>query len=267
MTPHPSEEAEPAEDLVVAFTADDIDETFVPRHNALVSYVELDDELVVAAAPDGSRHFDAHWLDRSAALIWSNFDGIVSLGELIDELSDAFGTDRGIVRDDVLDLARTLGRAGLLEGVAFEPPKPVVPVRPDGLPIGTEIPSFSLTDLDGRRVTSDDTHGRAHVFVNWSPSCGFCVRVAPDLAALVPGLRAAGFDLVLIASGSVADNRRVLDDAGLACRVLGREDYALFDGFGTPTAYVVAADGTIGSELVVGAVEVPALLRRLVERP
>ena len=107
--------------------------------------------------------------------------------------------------------------------------------------------------------------GRRHVLVNWSPSCGFCVRIGADLAAAVPDLHEAGIDLVLIASGSIGENRRVLDDTGLDCPVLLRADYDLFEGLGTPTAYVVAADGTIDSALAVGAVEVPALVRGLVE--
>jgi len=245
--------------------ADAIDETFVPRRHPDATYVELDHELVVAAAPGGTRYFDAHWLDRSATVVWSSFDGEISLGALIDELSEAYGTERAIIRDDVLELARTLGRAGLLEGVAFEPPVFAAPARPDALPIGTTVPPFALVDLDGRTVSSESRRARRLVLVNWSPTCGFCVRIGGQLAGAVADLRAAGIDLVLIASGSVADNRQVLDDTGLDCPVLLRADYDLFEGLGTPTAYVVAADGTIDSELAVGAVEVPSLVRGLVE--
>jgi peroxiredoxin len=245
--------------------ADAIDETFVPRHHPDATYVELDHELVVAAAPGGARYFDAHWLDRSATVVWSSLDGEISLGALIDELSEAFGTDRATVADDVLELARTLGRAGLLDGVAFELPAFAAPARLDALPLGTAVPPFALVDLDGRTVSSESLRGRRHVLVNWSPSCGFCVGIGADLAAAVPDLHAAGIDLVLIASGSIGENRRVVDDTGLDCPVLLRADYDLFEGLGTPTAYVVAADGTIDSELGVGAVEVPALVRGLVE--
>ena len=41
----------------------------------------------------------------------------------------------------------------------------------------------------------------------------------------------------------------------------------LFTGIGTPSAYVVDADGAVAAELAYGAVEVPALLRELLARP
>ena len=55
--------------------ADDIDETFVPRPRAEVSFVEVDNELVVAA-PVGPLVSDAHWLDRTASIVWKAFDGV-----------------------------------------------------------------------------------------------------------------------------------------------------------------------------------------------
>jgi hypothetical protein len=111
--------------------ADAIDEDFVPRRTAHASYVELDGEFVIALERPGTGHFDAHWLDRTAAIVWSSFDGATPLRQLIDELGAAFGAHRDVVRDDVMHLARTLGRAGLLEGVAYEPPTPVMPSRPE----------------------------------------------------------------------------------------------------------------------------------------
>src|SRR5262245_23054163 len=101
--------------MTAPVSAEAIDEAFVPRRAASVSFVELDNELVVAVERPGTHEFDAHWLDRSASIVWSCFDGVTSLHALIDDLHDAFGTDRDVVRDDVIALTRTLGRAGLLE--------------------------------------------------------------------------------------------------------------------------------------------------------
>ena len=56
-------------------TADDIGETFVPRPRGDVSFVEVDNELVVAA-PAGPFASDAHWLDRTASIVWKAFDGV-----------------------------------------------------------------------------------------------------------------------------------------------------------------------------------------------
>jgi hypothetical protein len=95
-------------------TADDIGETFVPRPRGDVSFVEVDNELVVAA-PAGPFASDAHWLDRTASVVWQAFDGVTSVGSLVDELAAAL-VPIVTSRDDVLELRRTLGRAGLLDG-------------------------------------------------------------------------------------------------------------------------------------------------------
>jgi hypothetical protein len=249
--------------------AESIDEQFVPRWRHEISYVEVDDELVLAAPADGAR-YDAHWLDRTASVVWQTFDGVTPLGELIDDLADAFATDRGIVRDDVLELTRTLGRAGVLDGVAAAPPVSAHALRPAGLAIGTEVPHFTGHDLDGRAVSSRDLAGAPHCLVHWSPRCGFCSRIASELSALVPELKTAGIELVLVSDDDATSNRELLASTGLRCRVVLEDPDAgeieLFAGLGTPCAYFADA-GTIASELAYGAVEVPALLRSLLPPP
>ena len=254
--------------------ADDIDETFVPRPRAEVSFVEVDDELVVAA-PVGPFASDAHWLDRTASIVWNAFDGVTSLGELVDDLAAAFGADRDLVRDDVLELTRTLGRAGLLDGVAYVAPAAVHPLRPEGLPVGTALPAFTRRDLDGAFVRNEDLTGARWCVVNWSPSCGYCVNIAAELAELVPALADVGVALVLFATGPADENRQLLAHAGLRARVLldGRPprsnprstppnrrrhgEAGLFTGIGTPSAYLVDAEGAVATELAYGAVECP----------
>src|SRR5438552_11450753 len=93
--------------------ADEIDEHFVPRVRPDVIFVELDSEIVITAPfGDNDQQFDTHWLDRIASVIWKCFDGQTSLGNLADDLSDAFGAERDTVLRDVVSLARTLGGAG-----------------------------------------------------------------------------------------------------------------------------------------------------------
>jgi hypothetical protein len=243
-----------------------IDEQFVPRPNRTVSSVALDGELVLAAARPGLSGYDAHWLDRIASVVWSSFDSVTPLASIIDDCTDVFGADRDAVRDDVLALARTLGRAGLLDGVTYEPPAAAAPARAESAPIGTPVPPYAFPDLDGRTVTNDTMRGSPHVLVNWSARCGFCNRIAPELKELVPDLQAAGIEVVFLGSGSVADNAHVCDGAAPGARVLLRDGFVLFDGLGTPAAYAVDADGNTASDLALGAGEVPALLRRLLEQ-
>src|SRR5262245_6384078 len=219
--------------------ADTIDEQFVPGRRAEVSYVEIDGEQVLAAPTEGAR-YDAHWLDRTAAIVWQTYDGVTPLSELIDDLAEAFGADRDVVRDDVLTLTSALGRAGLLEGVAAAPPVHAHQLRPDGLAVGTEVPAFSGRDLDGRPVHSRDPVGSPHCLVHWSPACGFCARIAPELAQLQPRLAAEGITLVLVSGHDAAANRALLQSAALQCPVIiedpDAEEIALFSGLGTPCA-------------------------------
>ena len=266
--------------------ADDISETFVPRPRGDVSFVEVDNELVVAA-PAGPFASDAHWLDRTASIVWKAFDGVTPVGSLVDELAAAFGADRDVVRDDVIELTRTLGRAGLLDGVAYVAPVAVHPLRPEGLPVGTALPAFTRRDLDDVLVRNEDLIGARWYVVNWSPSCGYCVNIAAELGQLAPALAGVGVALVLFATGSADENRLLLERAGLRARVLlevppaavdAARDTAhapadadgeggLFTGIGTPSAYMVDAGGAVATELAYGAVEVPALLRELLSRP
>jgi thiol-disulfide isomerase/thioredoxin len=270
---------------VTELTAGDIDETFVARPRGDVSFVEVDNELVIAA-PAGPFASDAHWLDRTASIVWRGFDGVTPLSALVDELAAAFGADRDVVRDDVLELTRALGRAGLLDGVAYVAPAAANPLRPEGLPVGTALPAFTRRDLEGVVVRNEDLAGAPSCVVNWSPSCGHCVNIAAELSELEPALTAAGVALVLFATGTEDENRQLLDHAGLRARVLlgaspvsvepeieTADDNAddaeagLFTGIGTPSAYIVDGAGAVATELAYGAVEVPALLRELLARP
>jgi peroxiredoxin len=246
-----------------------IDGSFVPRPRRDVASVELDGEAVLAAAVGDPPSVLTHWLNATGTIVWSCFDGQASLDELIADLSDAFGVDEQIVRVDVVELTQGLGRAGLLQGVEAEVGRQHAHSETStaGLPLGTEVAPFALADLEGERVGLEALRGRRFLLVNWSPACVFCLRIAGELAELVPALRAHGVDLILMATGSADDNRGVLSDSGLDCTVLldHDADVDLFRGLGTPCAYLVDEEGKIASNLALGAIQVPALAKLLVE--
>ncbi len=239
--------------------ADEIDGSFVPRLRTEVASVELDGESVLLA--EGTER--VHWLDRLGTIVLNCFDGVATLDELVADLSEAFGADPEVVRNDVVEMTRQVGRAGLLEGVAEELPQPVVPPMPESLEVGTEIPAFSLPELGGGRMRLEDVRGRQVLLVNWSPACGFCVRIAPELGELRPEMERQGVELVLLTMGDVEENRRVLEEQGLECTVLIQEDGGpdLFAGVGTPAAYLLDEEGRTATELAVGADLVPKMAR------
>jgi hypothetical protein len=87
----------------------------VPREDLAVE--ELDGETVIYDERTGLLHL----LDQVATVVWGCFDGEGTLGELADELSEAFGTDAARVGADVVALVERLEGDGLLEGT--EPPQ------------------------------------------------------------------------------------------------------------------------------------------------
>lgn len=99
-------------------TADEIDESFVPRARSGVAGVELDGETVLLDDDTGAMHT----LNPTATVLWDCFDGSGTLAEIAADVADAYSTDQSIVVGDMLELARALGRQGLLDGVEADPP-------------------------------------------------------------------------------------------------------------------------------------------------
>jgi hypothetical protein len=245
----------------------EIDGSFVPRLRRDVSYAELDGEMVVTSPIDDQQqfnNFDAHWLGGTASIVWKTLDGSSSVDQVADLLSTAFDADVETVRSDVLELIRTLARAGLFEGIPAERPAPP-PTQPSGVPAGTELPFFRLLDLDGREHTTDELRGTRSLLVNWSPTCGFCTGMAADLAALDPILTAKGVQLVLMAHGDADRNQRVRDESALRCPILLLGEFLPFEGLGTPSAYLLDSTGRVENALVVGADQLMAMVQYLAD--
>jgi peroxiredoxin len=258
--------ADLAEGVVVSeeMAAAEIDGGYAPIPREDVTAVVLDHEAVVLA--EGAS--EAHYLDELATLVWNTFDGSSTLDDLAVDFAQAFGAPFETVSADIVELTRQVGRAGLLEGIAYEPPPEPSFAFPTGVSVGEPIPAFRLPDRVGTEVALADLAGRSVVLVNWSPRCGFCEMIAPDLAELQPGLAERGFELVFITLGDENENDLLLDEHGLHPRLLYGEgkDVEAFAGVGTPAAYLVDAAGHAASALTVGADKVPDLIRSLAGR-
>ncbi len=120
------------------------------------------------------------------------------------------------------------------------------------LSVGDAAPHFRLPDLSGRMIDSSSFKGRDSLVIFWNPNCGFCTKMLPDLrlweerhAAEVPAL-------LLISSGSVAENRAL----AMQATILLDQQFttgAAFRVRGTPSAVLVDASGKIASGVAVGA--------------
>jgi thiol-disulfide isomerase/thioredoxin len=244
-------------------TPDDIDLGFVAQLVPELDVVTVGgEEIVVGGATR------VMVLNPTAALVFRFLDGVVTIGELVDDFADALGADHAVVEADIVAFARELGANGLLEGVAlpeleidwgdWTPPEP--------LEAGDELDDFTLPDLDGTERSLSDFRGRSVLLVNWSPGCGFCVQIADELTALQPRLAEHDVELVLVTLGDVDANGALFaEHGGVAAPVLLRDgtDVDPFRRTGTPAAYLLDGDGRLVETMVVGSEQVPKLARDL----
>jgi peroxiredoxin len=138
--------------------------------------------------------------------------------------------------------------------VASRPDKPVR--RPGGMPVGTPAPDFELPDLAGSRRKLSEFRGRDVLLIFFNPKCGFCTKMAADLAAL-PAEGAPGRAMpIVVTSGDASENRKLAEQFGIRCVVLHQEQMevaSVYRAQGTPTGYRIDPEGRIASELAVGA--------------
>jgi peroxiredoxin len=123
---------------------------------------------------------------------------------------------------------------------------------------GDPAPAFSLNDLDGKPVQSDDLRGKPSLLLFWNPGCGFCQRMLGQLKAWEASPPPDAPQLILISSGTVEDNRAM----GIRSPILLDQGFSTGHAFGaggTPSAILVDAKGKIASEVAIGAPDVLAL--------
>jgi Coenzyme PQQ synthesis protein D (PqqD) len=88
-------------------------EDLAPAHAWAVHTVEVDGEAVLLDERSGRLHL----LNPSGALVWACFDGVSSIAEIVDDISDELGAPRDVVLADTLAVTRELADEGLLANV------------------------------------------------------------------------------------------------------------------------------------------------------
>lgn len=227
---------------------DSLQLSFVPRPRASVACYPVGAEVVLVAADTGQ----AHALNPSAALAWRCFDGEGSLAEIAADIADIAGEPVVTVGEDLLALARTAGRAGLLEGVvSTENPSET---RNGAVEVGESV---SLPP-DGPQIRGDERGTR--LLINWSAGCGYCLEILPVLAELAPPLAARGTGIVLLDVGDTASTADLLRDHALEAQIIQVDPGGSpFPGMGTPVAYLLGPRNKVLAPMAYGAPEVVAL--------
>jgi thiol-disulfide isomerase/thioredoxin/uncharacterized membrane protein YphA (DoxX/SURF4 family) len=130
---------------------------------------------------------------------------------------------------------------------------------------GTVAPAFAAADVNGEPVSLDDllAPGLPLLLLFTTPTCGPCQALLPDVAVW----QAAHADRLTIAIVDDGDREVSLAKAqehGLERVLVDRElaIHAAYEAGGTPSAVLVAPDGTIASYVAPGADWIEQLLDR-----
>src|SRR5436190_10651934 len=114
------------------------------------------------------------------------------------------------------------------------------PREPAGLQFGSAAPDFDLPDLAGVRHKLAEFLGKDLLLIFFNPKCGFCTKMAAELAALpLEGSEGRAVPVV-ITTGAAEANRKLVEQYGIRCLVLLQEEMkvaAQYRAQGTPMGY------------------------------
>jgi len=124
-----------------------------------------------------------------------------------------------------------------------------------GLEPGTAVPTFWATSLTGESVSHESlaASGRPSVLLFTSPHCGPCKTLLPVVADWQRE-HAEALNVVIATDGTNEEIEAEAHELGLENVLVDadRRLYLAFQANGTPSAVLVAADGTIGSWVASG---------------
>lgn len=134
-----------------------------------------------------------------------------------------------------------------------------------GLEPGTLAPPFTLTSIDGERVSLDDLRdaGKPVLVLFTSATCGPCTLLMPTVAEW-QNTRAGDLTIVLVASGNPEAIRTEAEQHGLVNVLLddGFATYDLYQANGTPSAVLIGDDGAVASWLAAGSDWIESLVQQ-----
>ncbi|HEY0048308.1 MAG TPA: redoxin domain-containing protein [Pyrinomonadaceae bacterium] len=136
----------------------------------------------------------------------------------------------------------------------------------DGFPIGAPAPDFALPDLNGKSVSLENllAANKPILLFFVSPTCHPCKALVPEIEAWQKELKDK-VNFVFVSSGKASENAEKFGGAGLKQILLqkGREVADLYFATWTPTAFLVNADGNVGSEPAFGDVKIRELVEKI----
>jgi peroxiredoxin len=174
-------------------------------------------------------------------------------GSVIDAIGELDGTGLVLAGIAVAAIAAALvllGRRGRTIITGAPPEADAAAQQPVGPPVGSAAPRFSLARPSGETVTLSDllARGKRVLLVFFSPSCGPCVRIAPELArwqrefadTLTVAVLSSGARESVLESATKYEITDVLvDERGEVAKSYGSR--------GTPGAVLIDPSGAVAS--------------------
>lgn len=215
---------------------------------------------------DGAGPGALSWVGHlSLAQLGTLLGGLVVLGLLVGQwwflVHLLRQNGRLLVRIEALE-----GRVGMDE--AGVPSPGGVPAQaPEGLPVGSEAPEFSLKGLHGETLTlrSLRVPEKPVMLIFTDPGCGPCNAILPEVGRWQEEHREK-LTLALISRGDPEKNRTKVSEHGLT-GVLLQKDWETGEAYrvgGTPSAVLLTPEGTLASPVMGGAEGIRALLAHAV---
>ncbi len=126
--------------------------------------------------------------------------------------------------------------------------------------VGEPAPRFSLPDMSGKILNTEDLLGRASLLLFWDPGCPFCQAMTEDLKRWEEKTPHGAPQLVLVMSG----NEEVIKtkSAEFNALMLSDTEFDIGPMFGTnstPSAVLIDSEGRIASSLAKGEKNILAL--------
>lgn len=172
----------------------------------------------------------------------------------------------------VVQLMRQQGRLLLqLETLGANPGITSLASMPEiGLPIGTPAPAFELASVDGGRVNLDDLRAedRPTLLVFADAHCRPCQALMPEIARWQQE-HSDAVTIAVVSRGAMEDNSAKAREHRLE-RMLVQQTFEVAEAYAslpTPSAVLIRADGTIGSQGAVGPDAIRTLVARLIGKP
>jgi peroxiredoxin len=126
--------------------------------------------------------------------------------------------------------------------------------------VGDPAPAFSVEDLEGKMVNSEDLRGRDTLLLFWDPGCPFCQAMTEDVVKWEANPPKSAPRLVFVASGESESIKS--ESLNFGSQFLHDKEFVIGPLFGTnstPSAVLIDRDGRLASNVVLGLPNVLAL--------